>query len=211
MPPPAYKIMDCMGELELFLHDRPSRTPVLAKAALAHVQFETIHPFLDGNGRLGRLLTALILCGQKAPASPLLCLSSHFFGNRDMYYKLLNGVRLTGDWESWLGFFAEAVLAAAAQALETVQKLLDLTKRDRGEIAKLGSFSPAAIKVHQKLIERPVASASWLRKATGLPAATVNSSLARLQQLGIVRECPGGKSGRVFSCGAFLEIINEGF
>jgi Fic family protein len=210
VPPPASKVLDCMGKLELFLHDSPSRTPVLVKAALAHVQFETIHPFLDGNGRLGRLLITLLLCEQKALGNPLLYLSLFFKSNRELYYKLLNDVRLTGDWESWLDFFAEAVLTTATQAVETAQTLLELMNKDRDKIIKLGRFSPTALKIHQKLIAQPVVSASWLQKTTGLTAATVNNSLAHLQQSGILKECSGRKRRRVYSYDAYLEIINEG-
>jgi len=105
VPPPPDQVQECMGKFELFLHDLPEKTPVLVKAALAHVQFETIHPFLDGNGRLGRLLITLLLCSQKILKEPMLYLSLYFKTHRERYYKLLNNVRLTGDWESWLDFF----------------------------------------------------------------------------------------------------------
>ena len=119
VPPPAEQVMECMGKLELFLHDLPEPTPVLLKAALAHVQFETIHPFLDGNGRLGRLLITLLLCEQKVLREPMLYLSLYFKTHRQYYYELLNNVRLTGEWEAWLDFFAEAVIVTASQAVET--------------------------------------------------------------------------------------------
>jgi Fic family protein len=106
VPPPAEQVPEYMGKLELFLHDQPEPTPALLKAALAHVQFETIHPSLDGNGRLGRLLITLLLCEQKVLREPMLYLSLHFKTQRQYYYELLNNVRLTGDWEAWLDFFA---------------------------------------------------------------------------------------------------------
>ncbi len=118
VPPPAEEVLECMSKLELFLHDQPEPTPVLLKAALAHVQFETIHPFLDGNGRLGRLLIALLLCEQKVLREPMLYLSLYFKTHRQYYYELLNNVRMTGDWEAWLDFFAEAVIVTATQAVE---------------------------------------------------------------------------------------------
>ena len=123
VPPPAEDVLECMSKLELFLHDQPEPTPVLLKAALAHVQFETIHPFLDGNGRLGRLLIALLLCEQKVLREPMLYLSLYFKTHRQYYYELLNNVRMTGDWEAWLDFFAEAVIVTATQAVETAQQL----------------------------------------------------------------------------------------
>ncbi len=131
VPPPAEDVLECMSTLELFLHDQPEPTPVLLKAALAHVQFETIHPFLDGNGRLGRLLIALLLCEQKVLREPMLYLSLYFKTHRQYYYELLNNVRMTGDWEAWLDFFAEAVIVTATQAVETAQQLLDLPATPR--------------------------------------------------------------------------------
>jgi len=129
VPPPVQDVLECMSKLELFLHDQPEATPVLLKAALAHVQFETIHPFLDGNGRLGRLLITLILCEQKVLRKPMLYLSLYFKTHRQYYQELLNNVCLTGDWESWLDFFAEAVTVTSIQALETAQQLLDLSNK----------------------------------------------------------------------------------
>jgi Fic family protein len=125
VPPPAGQVLECMGKLERFLHGKPVSTPALLKAALAHVQFETIHPFLDGNGRIGRLLITLLLCDQKVLREPMLYLSLYFKTHRQYYYELLNNVRQTGDWEAWLDFFAEAVTATAIQAVETVQQILD--------------------------------------------------------------------------------------
>ncbi|NCC51356.1 MAG: Fic family protein, partial [Spartobacteria bacterium] len=123
VPPPPERVMECMGALELFLHDQPEATPPLLKAALAHVQFETIHPFLDGNGRVGRLLIALLLCECRVLREPMLYLSLFFKTHRQTYYELLNRVRLDGDWEAWLDYFAEAVTITAGQALDTVQRL----------------------------------------------------------------------------------------
>ena len=138
-PPPAEQVLDCMGRLELFLHDQPEPTPALLKAALAHVQFETIHPFLDGNGRLGRLLITLLLCEQKILREPMLYLSLYFKTHRQYYYELLNEVRLSGDWEAWLDFFAEAVIATTTQAVDTAQQLVNLASEDRDRISDLGA------------------------------------------------------------------------
>ena len=123
-----------MGEFERFLHDRPEHTPVLLKAALAHVQFETIHPFLDGNGRLGRLLITLLLCEQKALQEPMLYLSLYFKTHRQYYYELLNEVRLSGNWEAWLDFFAEAVIITANQALDTTSYNAEINQATYAEI-----------------------------------------------------------------------------
>ncbi len=125
---PLDDVQECMEKLELFLHNQPEKTSVLAKAALAHVQFETIHPFLDGNGRLGRLLITLLLCSEKVLKEPMLYLSLYFKTHRQQYYKLLNEVRLTGDWEAWLHFFADAVIHTTTQAVDTAQQLMKLSE-----------------------------------------------------------------------------------
>jgi Fic family protein len=138
VPPPAEHVLECMSKLERFLHDQPEPTPVLLKAALAHVQFETIHPFLDGNGRLGRLLITLLLYDQKVLREPMLYLSLYFKTHRQYYYELLNNVRLTGDWEAWLDFFAEAVIVTAGLAVETARQLIALSNLDRERINGLG-------------------------------------------------------------------------
>ncbi len=210
VPPPADQVMECMGKLELFLHDQPEPTPALLKAALAHVQFETIHPFLDGNGRLGRLLITLLLCEQKVLREPLLYLSFYFKTHRRYYYELLNNVRLTGDWEAWLDFFAEAVIVTATQAVETAQQLVDLANKDRDKISSLGRAAPSALQVHRALMERPITTSGWLVEKTGITPATVNKCLAHLERLGIVRELTSRKRNRLFSYTGYVDIMNQG-
>ncbi|MBW7865482.1 MAG: Fic family protein [Candidatus Hydrogenedens sp.] len=210
VPPPPGSVAGCMGQLELFLHDKPEPTPVLLKAALAHVQFETIHPFLDGNGRLGRLLITLLLCEQHVLRQPMLYLSLYFKTHRQVYYDLLNGVRLNGDWEAWLDFFAEAVLVTARQALDTAQRLDNLAKSDTEIIRSLGRASDSALLVHHALRERPIATANWLAGKTGLTPATINKSLAHLQRLEIVRELTRKKRNRLFVHTRHVAILNEG-
>jgi len=210
IPPPAERVLECMGKLELFLHDQPEPTPVLLKAALAHVQFETIHPFLDGNGRLGRLLIALLLCEHKVLREPMLYLSLYFKIHRHYYYELLNNVRLSGDWESWLDFFAEAVIVTAAQAVETAQQLHDLSEEDRTKIRGLGRAAPSALQVHRALMEHPIATAGWLVEKTSITPATVNRTLRHLEGLGIVRELTARKRNRLFSYSQYVEIMNRG-
>ncbi|MBT3374284.1 MAG: Fic family protein [Lentisphaerae bacterium] len=210
VPPPADEVMRCMGDLELFLHDQPESTPALLKAALAHVQFETIHPFLDGNGRLGRLLITLLLCEQGVLREPMLYLSLYFKTHRQYYYELLNTVRLTGDWENWLDFFAEAIITTASQAAETAQELVDLSSDDQERLATLGRASGSALRVHRALLERPIATSGWLVERTGITAATVNKSLAHLERLGIVREVTAQKRNRVFSYARYVEIMERG-
>ena len=210
VPPPAEEVLECMSKLELFLHDQPEPTPVLLKAALAHVQFETIHPFLDGNGRLGRLLITLLLCEQKVLREPMLYLSLYFKTHRRFYYELLNKVRLTGDWEAWLDFFAEAVIVTATQAVETAQQLLDLSNQDRDKISRLGRAAASTLQVHRVLMEHPIATSGWLVDKTGITPATVNKALGHLEQLGIVRELTAQKRNRLFSYAGYVEIMSRG-
>jgi len=210
VPPPSEQVLECMSGLELFLHDQPESTPVLLKAALAHVQFETIHPFLDGNGRLGRLLITLLLCEQKVLREPMLYLSLYFKTHRQYYYELLNKVRLTGDWESWLDFFAEAIIFTATQAVETASQLIELADKDHDKISGLGRATPSALLIHRVLMERPIATADWLVKKTGITPATVNKCLKSLEHLHIVRELTGKKRNRLFSYSRYIEIMNQG-
>lgn len=210
VPPPPERVAECMGKLELFLHDQPQPTPVLLKAALAHVQFETIHPFLDGNGRLGRLLITLLLCEQKALREPMLYLSLYFKTHRHLYYDLLNRVRLDGDWEAWLNFFAEAVTVTAGQAVATVQRLDNMAKKDRETLQSLGRAAGSVLRLHHELLQRPITTSRALERATGLSHVTVNKSLDHLCQMGIVTELTGHKRNRVFSYQLYIAILNEG-
>jgi len=210
VPPPAEDVPECMSKLELFLHDQPEPTPVLLKTALAHVQFETIHPFLDGNGRLGRLLIALLLCEQKVLREPMLYLSLYFKTHRQYYYELLNNVRMTGDWEAWLDFFAEAVIVTATQAVETAQQLLDLSNQDRDKISDLGRAAASTLQVHRALMEHPIATSGSLVAKTGVTPATVNKALGHLEQLGIVKELTAQKRNRLFSYAGYIEIMSRG-
>jgi Fic family protein len=210
VPPPAEEVTDCMGKLELYLHDQPEPTPVLLKAALAHVQFETIHPFLDGNGRLGRLLITLLLCEHKVLRQPMLYLSLYFKTHRQHYYELLNNVRQTGDWEAWLDFFAEAVATTATQAVETARQLLDLSNQDRDKISRLGRAAASSLRVHRVLMQHPIATSGLLAQRTGITAATVNRALGHLEQLGIIRELTAQKRNRLFSYTRYVDIMNRG-
>jgi Fic family protein len=210
VPPPADRLMECMGALEHFLHDQPEKTPALVKAALAHVQFETIHPFLDGNGRLGRLLITLLLCSEGVLREPLLYLSLYFKSHRQQYYSLLNHVRLTGDWESWLDFFADAVIETAEIAVETARSLARLAETDRQRINTLGRSAGSALRVHQAMLEHPVVSSGQLVEKTGMTAATVNAVLLRLAQLGVVSELSGQQRNRLYSYTAYINLMNQG-
>ena len=210
VPPPPEDVLPCMGALELFWHDKPEPTPVLVKAALSHVQFETIHPFLDGNGRLGRLLITLLLCAQDVLTQPLLYVSLYFKTHRQHYYHLLNQVRLTGDWEGWLDFFAEAVIVTTTQAVETATAILEQTAADQQRITALGRAAESAGLVHDALMAQPIATTRLLCARTGLSAATVNKALANLARIGVVQEFTHKKRNRVFAYHALITILNEG-
>jgi Fic family protein len=208
VPPPPDQILESLGALEKFLHDDPVRTPVLIKAALAHVQFETIHPFLDGNGRLGRLLITFLLCAEGALREPLLYLSLYFKQNRQRYYELLQSVRLTGDWETWLRFFLTGVAETAEQAAKTARALMDLAAADEKRIQRIGKASGSALRVHRVLQAQPLISIAAASKRLNLSFPTVTTSLQHLEKLGIVRETTGGRYGRLYAYDRYLKILN---
>lgn len=199
VPPPANALDDCLKHFERFLNDEPEPAPPLLKAALAHVQFETIHPFLDGNGRIGRLLIVLQLVADGVLREPMLYPSLFFKTHRALYYELLNAVRLNGDWERWLDFFAEGIETSATQAAATANTLLKLVNADRDRIAGLGRAAASALTVHQALQRQPITTSAALVEATALTAATINKSLSHLASLGIVGELTNRQRGRVFS------------
>lgn len=210
VPPPHHEIAECISDLERFLHNIPETTPPLVKAALAHVQFETIHPFLDGNGRVGRLLITLLLCAEGVLKEPLLYLSLYFKQNRALYYEHLTRVRETGDWESWIEFFADGVRETATASVQTAQRLVALFATDRERILQLGRAAGSALRVYDALRARPVDKAHGLVSRSSLSPPTVNAALEQLQALGIVREITGRKRDRTFSYPAYIGILSEG-
>lgn len=208
VPPPADEVTACLRALERFLHD--DATAPLVRAALAHVQFETIHPFLDGNGRIGRLLVTLQLCSAGLLRGPMLYLSHHFKQHRSVYYELLGRVRTEGDWEAWLLFFADAIIASAADAESAARRLLALATEDARRIEGLGRAGASAFAVHRALQRQPIATAATLGTATGLTPATVNKTIEHLRQLGLLTELTGRRRGRVFSYARYAAILGEG-
>ena len=207
VPPPPSEVAAAMSDLEKFLHDVPEPTPILVKAALAHVQFETIHPFLDGNGRVGRLLITLLLCSEKVLQQPLLYLSLYFKQNRDAYYDHLQRVRTHGAWEEWLEFFLEGVIAVAGSATETARRIRALVDDDREKIHRLGRAAASALRVHELAGRRVVLTATGTASQLGLSVPTVNAALARLEEVGILREVTGRKRGRVFLYESYLDLL----
>ena len=210
VPPPPTEVADCMGELERFLHAKEDGTPVLLRAGLAHVQFETIHPFLDGNGRVGRLLITLLLCHAGVLREPLLYLSLYFKQHRSAYYDLLDEVRRTGDWEAWLAFFLKGVRETAEGAVATSTRLTDLFKTNAARIEELGRRAGSALRVHQALTSHPVRSLSQVCDHSGLTPPTASSAMKSLVELGIAREITGRRRGRLFAYAGYLSILNEG-
>lgn len=210
VPPPPNYIIECMGELEKFFHNQPTHTPSLIKAALAHAQFETIHPFLDGNGRIGRLLITLILCAEKILTEPLLYLSLYFKTHRDRYYELLQLVRARGDWEAWIDFFMSAVAETADQVFQTARRLIDMNNEDKTSISSLGRSAGSALRVHDILMKYPVRSINAAMKETGLSHHTVHTAFLNLGTLGIVREVSGRSRKFLFAHDRFIRILNEG-
>ena len=210
VPPPAEKLMECLGSLENFLHDETVRLPVLVKAALVHAQFETIHPFLDGNGRVGRLLITLILCAYGILNEPLLYLSLYFKINRQAYYDHLQSVRETGDWEAWIGFFLEGVVETAGQATETAKAVTDLFERDKTRIEVSGRLTPGVLKIHDCLKRFPVSNTTGIKEFCGVSLPTVLRSLRSLEFLGIVKEVTGKGRHKIFVYKEYLDILSRG-
>ena len=210
VPTPPELVLDCLGALENFLHNVPVKTRPLVKAALAHVQFETIHPFLDGNGRLGRLLITFLLCAEGLLHQPLLYLSLYFKQHRDRYYALLQEVRLKGDWEQWLTFFLVGVRDTAQGAVTTASRLLALFQKDRLRLHREGGSGASVLRLHDHLQRTPVTSVGRAAVAVGLSVPTVTNAVRRLEAAGLLRELTGGKYGRLYAYAKYLEILGEG-
>lgn len=210
VPPPPEEVMPSMSALEAFIHNKPRKTPILIKAALCHAQFETIHPFLDGNGRLGRLLITLLLCSEGVIKEPMLYLSIYLKSHRQQYYDLLQRVRHNGDWEKWLVFFLTGVRETADLAIKTAKTLDDLFAEDRGKIEALGRATGTALRVHHAFKEWPILTIPKVARLTNVSFATAQKAIAHLKKLGIVKEIPKSKKPQAFSYAKFINIINEG-
>lgn len=210
VPPPVSELAGCLDAFEKFLHADLPDMPMLVRAGLAHVQFETIHPFLDGNGRLGRLLITLMLCEADVLKEPLLYLSLHFKVHRRTYYELLQRVRETGDWEAWLAFFLEGIIATAEQAATSAQRILALFDEDRRAIEQLGRPAGSALRLHQLMQTRPILSAPWAVQRLGLSGPTVRKSLEHLVSLDLLREISGRRRSQLYAYTNYLAILSEG-
>ena len=214
VPPPHEQVLDLMSVLEAFINASPSASapdmPTLIKAGLAHVQFETIHPFLDGNGRLGRLLITLLLCSQGILKEPTLYLSLYFKTHRQQYYDLLQQVREQGDWEAWLAFFLEGITETSNQAVETTQELMSLFENDRQRIESLGRASASVLRVHQLMQQVPIIAIGDAASKIGVTAPTVAKAIQHLEALGMVREISGRRRNRLYIYTDYMNIMERG-
>ena len=208
VPPPPHRVPDAMGTLEKFVHD--PATPALVKAALWHAQFETIHPFLDGNGRVGRLMVTLLLCAEGVLREPMLYLSLFLKQHRTRYYELLDAVRRDGDWEAWVAFFCEGVASVSDSAVVTARRLLELAETDRERLASLGRKAGSAAAVQTALLRTPVCTIPRLARRTHLTLPTIGKALDVLEDQKIVSETTGRRRNRVYRYDRYLAILNEG-
>lgn len=207
VPPPPEMVEDLMSDLEKFVHDENQKLPALIKAALIHIQFETIHPFLDGNGRLGRLLITLLLCADGVLVKPILYLSLYFKEHRQLYYDMLQDVRLKGDWESWCEFFLDGVTETATQATSDAKKIINLLEYDRVQIAKIGRAGPTALKIHTYMLKKPYLSLTKAAKELGVSVPAITNAVAKLEEIGILKELTGQARNRLFAYTKYLAIL----
>ena len=209
VPPPPDHLDLCMSDLERFIHEPNPSYPILVKAALIHVQFETIHPFLDGNGRIGRLLITFLLHHGQILSRPLLYISLYFKQHRTEYYRLLDLVRSDGDWEAWLGFFLEGVYETATNAVVTAQQLIELMKQDSSKVQNLGRASFSTLRVFYALCQRPISSVKELSNQTQLSFPATMKGINQLVKLQIVKEITGNRRNRIFAYESYLKLLND--
>jgi len=209
VPPPPERLMECLGPLELFLNETGGELPVLIRTALVHVQFETIHPFLDGNGRLGRLLITLMLWNAGVLGEPLLYLSLYFKLNRLEYYERLQRVRTHGDWEGWLVYFLRGVNETARQVYESARASLELFENDRKKILTLGRLATTGLQLHEHLQAQPLTTIAQATEKTGVNRTSISRCLASLVDLGIVSELTGKHRYRTYAYTQYINMLKE--
>lgn len=210
VPPPHHEVANCLANMEHFIHEDVDHARPLVTAAIAHTQFESIHPFLDGNGRIGRLLITLILCDRGVLERPMLYLSLYFKQNRDEYYRLLQRVRTHGDFESWLKFFMRGVAEVSDSVTHATRSLIELTLSDRGRVAQLGRGALSALRVYDVLSRDLAIRGPATAKELSLSEPTVNGAIRSLEKLGIAAEITGNARNRVYAYPAYLKIVSEG-
>lgn len=209
VPPPPEAVENCMANLERFYHSQNGGMPSLLRAGITHAQFETIHPFLDGNGRVGRLMITLALYQAGIVREPLLYLSLYFKQHRDRYYELLNEVRKDGDWEAWAQFFLDGVEQTAQGAVSTAQRLLQLFQQDRARLQQEGRNAGSALRVHQVLQRRPITSLQFVADHAELSFPAASRSMGLLERIGIVRELTGKKRNRLFGYQQYISVLGQ--
>lgn len=210
VPPPPDELMPCLDLLEKFLHDETVRLPILVKAALAHYQFETIHPFLDGNGRTGRLLIVLMLHDSGMLVAPLLYLSLFFKKHQNLYYDHLNSVRETGKWEDWVEFFLEGVEEAANDGFTMAQSIVKLFEKDRKQIADSGKTTTSLLNVYALMQRYPILTSNVIVQRTGVSLPTALRGLSHLENLDIVSETSGKERHKRFVYKPYLDLLSRG-
>ena len=210
VPPPPERLMECLDSFERFLHDEEHKLPVLVEAGLVHVQFESIHPFLDGNGRLGRLLITLPLFSKGIISEPLLYPSLYLKTHRDRYYDLLQRIRTEGAWEDWLEFFLEGVAMAANEAADSTERTLQLFAKDKDKIRTLGRATQSASRLHKFMQTSPYFRIRTAAKSLKLTVPTVTNAVNHLVRLGIIKEVSGKHRDRLFAYTRYINIVSAG-
>jgi len=209
VPPPPHALLEHLGHLESFIH-ATDPLPDLIKVGLVHCQFETIHPFLDGNGRVGRLLITFLLCEMEVMKRPLLYISHYFRAHKEVYYERLQAVRDSGDWEGWLKFFLEAVCRVSEEATETARSIAQMREDHRRMVAEsFGATATKALALLESLYMQPVTNVNQVRRTIGGAYSNANTLVARLESMGLLREMSGQKRNRRFSYAPYLELLDS--
>jgi len=210
VPPPPTHVMEALGDLETFLHAETPEIPALIKVGLAHAQFETIHPFLDGNGRVGRLLITFLLCEADILRLPVLYLSHHFRRHQQTYYSRLQAVRDDGDWEAWLSFFLDGIAVVANEATEVSRRIVDLREAHRDEIIRsFGRAAGGALRALEHLFRNPIVQVKDIQAVLDVTHTSANSLVANLQQAEILREITGQRRNRRFAYEPYIQLFRD--
>lgn len=209
VPPPPFEVMNALGALETFLHD-DTPMPTLIKIGLAHAQFETIHPFLDGNGRVGRLLITFLLCEKGILTTPLLYISHYFKAHRQRYYDLLQATRDEGDWEGWLKFFLQGIATVSNQATDTARRIVQLREESRQIIAsEFGRVGANGTMVLEQFFRRPIMQVNDIRAMLNVSYPAANSLMNKFVEHGLVEEVTGQARNRRFRFSPYIDLFAE--
>jgi Fic family protein len=209
VPPPPEYVLACMGQLESFLHLEENSLPLLVRAGLVHAQFETIHPFLDGNGRIGRLLTTFMLCAKEVLREPILYLSLFFKKHRRLYYDRLNGTRENEGWTAWMDFFLQGVRDTANQAARTATNIDKLFRTDKEKIEHFGRGAASGMLIYRHAQVNPLFSIKSAAREMKVSFPTASAAVARMLEVGILRESSGKRRDRLFLYSKYLDVLNH--